>query len=197
MSVYLKNQIAGSVLRSDFDHPLFLITTYLLSRKHELLTRSIRRVERTLETVLRSIGNPSIESGMVSRSPSPSTQTANTQALLAASPSPPPQTSFPPQHQQPPGSPKLHSLPDNSLNPLGLLAEASLANRRAQAYPSCMVARGSDSGEKPKVGVASDNYFKPGPMTILPLRRLYIERQVQPEMLSFVTTAEVVALFDM
>ncbi|KAG6806117.1 hypothetical protein H0H93_003452, partial [Arthromyces matolae] len=67
------------------------------------------------------------------------------------------------------------------------------------------------------IGVASDNYFKPGnslpdltlvglaltieldalgPMTILPLRRLYIERQVQPEMLNFVDTEDVVALFD-
>ena len=34
-------------------------------------------------------------------------------------------------------------------------------------------------------------------MTILPLRRLYIERQIQPEMLSFVSTEEVVILFDM
>lgn len=34
-------------------------------------------------------------------------------------------------------------------------------------------------------------------MTILPLRRLYIERQIQPEMLSFVTTDEVVLLFNM
>lgn len=34
-------------------------------------------------------------------------------------------------------------------------------------------------------------------MTILPLRRLYIERQVQPEMLSFVGTDDVVAMFNM
>jgi hypothetical protein len=34
-------------------------------------------------------------------------------------------------------------------------------------------------------------------MTILPLRRLYIERQIQPEMLTFVTTEEVVDLFNM
>ena len=34
-------------------------------------------------------------------------------------------------------------------------------------------------------------------MTILPLRRLFIERQIQPEMLSFVSTEEVVALFNM
>lgn len=36
-----------------------------------------------------------------------------------------------------------------------------------------------------------------GPINILPLRRLYIERQIQPEMLSFVTTEEVLALFNM
>lgn len=34
-------------------------------------------------------------------------------------------------------------------------------------------------------------------MSILPLRRLFIERQIQPEMLSFVSTEEVVALFKM
>ncbi|PPQ87225.1 hypothetical protein CVT26_015411, partial [Gymnopilus dilepis] len=199
------------------------------SKKHEILTRSLRKMERTLDTVLRSIGNPSIASGMISRSPSPPAQAAGTQALLsAASPSPPASTSasaavYQQQnhqvHQQshsqsqqqqqqgqaggatsrhthhPPGSPKLHSLPDNALNPLGLLAEASLANRRAQATNSSgMVARPVNGDVK--VGVASDNYFKPGPMTILPLRRLYIERQVQPEMLSFVSTEEVVELFN-
>lgn len=177
-------------------------------------------MERTLDTVLRSIGNPSIASGMISRSPSPSAQTAGTQALLANSPSPAPNdapsTSY--HHQQPkfqqPGSPKLHSLPDNALNPLGLLAEASLANRRAQATNPISVGARQTADDNPKVGVASDNYFKPGaymraishpkltkcilgPMTILPLRRLYIERQVQPEMLSFVSTDEVVALFNM
>jgi hypothetical protein len=34
-------------------------------------------------------------------------------------------------------------------------------------------------------------------MTILPLRRIFIERQIQPEMLNFVSTEEVVALFEM
>lgn len=170
------------------------------SKKHEILTRSLRKMERTLDTVLRSIGNPGIASGMVSRTPSPApAQAATTQALIAASPSPPPPSSATrnqSNHHQPPGSPKLHSLPDNSLNPLGLLAEASLANRRAHANnKSGMVARSTDLNET-KLGVASDNYFKPGPMTILPLRRLYIERQVQPEMLSFVSTDEVVSLFN-
>ncbi|ESK91396.1 prib protein [Moniliophthora roreri MCA 2997] len=185
------------------------------SKKHELLTRSLRKMEKTLDTVLRSIGNPSIASGMISRSPSPgapSTKTTNTNALLDRSPSLGPMTtptssstfnppsnshsfrSSQPHHST---SPKLHSLPDNALNPLGLLAEASLANRRAQqgAYVHGFAAR-SANGEAPKVGVASSNYFKPGPMTILPLRRLYIERQVQPEMLTFVTTNEVVEMFN-
>ncbi|KAJ7461651.1 fungal-specific transcription factor domain-containing protein [Mycena latifolia] len=163
------------------------------SKKHELLTRSLRKMERTLDTVLRSIGNPSLASGMISRSPSPSPQATTTSALLANSPSPPP---VPQYIRNRPGSPKLHSLPDNSLNPLGLLAEASLANRRAHAaHPSGLVARSTQPGET-KLGVASDNYFKPGPISILPLRRLMIERQVQPEMLSFVSTDEVVALFN-
>ncbi|KDQ61237.1 hypothetical protein JAAARDRAFT_173841 [Jaapia argillacea MUCL 33604] len=168
------------------------------AKKHELLTRSLRKMERTLDTVLRSIGNPSLASGMVSRSPSPSIQNETTQALLA-SPSPPPSSNVEHQHSHHrPPSPKLHSLPDNSLNPLGLLAEASLANRRAQIaskpYVSSL-ARQADPNEVRKVGVASETYFKPGPMTILPLRRLFIERQVQPEMLSFVTTDQVVAMF--
>ncbi len=51
--------------------------------------------------------------------------------------------------------------------------------------------------DNPKVGVANDVYFKPGPMTILPLRRLFIERQIQPEMLTFVTTETVIELFKM
>ncbi|KAF7337898.1 hypothetical protein MVEN_02012900 [Mycena venus] len=165
------------------------------SKKHELLTRSLRKMERTLDTVLRSIGNPSLASGMISRSPSPTTQSASTSALIAAhSPSPPP-PSVPLFHRRP-GSPKLHSLPDNSLNPLGLLAEASLANRRAHGSHPTQIAVRPQPGDT-KLGVASDNYFKPGPISILPLRRLMIERQIQPEMLSFVTTDEVVALFNM
>lgn len=167
-------------------------------RKHEQLTRSLRKMEKTLDTVLRSIGNPgisSIASGMVSRSPSPSDPTSKTQALLET-PSPPPQIPQAIQALQHHrlSSPRLHSLPDNELNPLGLLAEASLANRRAQNRSQNLTEESSvDAGQK--VGVASDLYFKPGPMTILPLRRLYIERQIQPEMLSFVSTEEVVALF--
>ncbi|KAF9261404.1 hypothetical protein L218DRAFT_905442 [Marasmius fiardii PR-910] len=174
------------------------------SKKHEILTRSLRKMERTLDTVLRSIGNPSIASGMISRSPSPQNNQAstNTNALLGRSPSPP---SLDPQSVHLPishklvhhagTSPKLHSLPDNALNPLGLLAEASLANRRAQQGASSH-GFSARSDFAPKLGVASSNYFKPGPMTILPLRRLYIERQIQPEMLNFVSTSEVVDLFN-
>ncbi|KAG1863638.1 fungal-specific transcription factor domain-containing protein [Suillus subalutaceus] len=165
-------------------------------RKHELLTRSLKKMEKTLDTVLKSIGNPSMVSGMVSRSPSPTSQAAQTRVLLET-PSPPPQSAYPPSSSaNASASPKLHSLPDNSLNPLGLLAEASLANRRAQGISSSFSARPTDPDPDHKLGVASDNYFRPGPMTILPLRRLYIERQIQPEMLSFVSTEQVVALFD-
>ncbi|KIY46961.1 hypothetical protein FISHEDRAFT_31353, partial [Fistulina hepatica ATCC 64428] len=162
------------------------------SKKHELITRSLKKMERTLDTVLRSIGNPSIASGMLSRSPSPASPSANgTTALLGLSPDASPSASF---HRE--GSPKLHSLPDNNLNPLGLLVEASLANRRASgAQTSGVLGSAAVAGHSPHVGVASANYFKPGPMAILPLRRLYIERQVQPEMLSFVKTEEVIELF--
>ncbi|KAI5122222.1 hypothetical protein M0805_002711 [Coniferiporia weirii] len=171
------------------------------TKKHEQLTRSLRKMEKTLDTVLRSIGNPgisSIASGMVSRSPSPSDPAAKTQELMKT-PTPPPAQDLSSTHSSHhhPGSPRLHSLPDNELNPLGLLAEASLANRRAQnrSQSQTQAASSLSPTTSHKVGVASDVYFKPGPMTILPLRRLYIERQIQPEMLNFVSTEEVVALF--
>ena len=120
-------------------------------------------MERTLDTVLKSIGNPSIASGMVSRSPSPPNPKNNaTQALIAQVDQPPsPTLSARPPVLNPPTSPKLHSLPDNSLNPLGLLAEASLANRRAHAASSGNKTSGMARPPAP-MGVASDAYFKPG-----------------------------------
>jgi hypothetical protein len=171
-------------------------------------------------------------------------------------------------------SPRLHSLPDNTLNPLGLLAEASLHNHhrarrlgsRAQqqqhdgaasarsaskevsASPASATSRlkeeeastpsaAAPSGEaaaltqlankaytasaesldlagavrpegvtnpRPQaedhqvsLGVASDTYFRPGPMTILPLRRIVIERELPPELLTSgtLTSHEVLDLF--
>jgi hypothetical protein len=128
-------------------------------------------MERTLDTVLKSIGNPSMGmgSGMMSRSPSPQNTSNATQALLSQAeppPSPPAATIFSsspsrPQTAVPPSSPKLHSLPDNSLNPLGLLAEASLANRRAHAASSARKISGM-ARPPAAMGVASDAYFKPG-----------------------------------
>ncbi|KAH7889097.1 hypothetical protein F5I97DRAFT_1828349 [Phlebopus sp. FC_14] len=87
-----------------------------------------RRSKRTLDTTLNAFVNLSMASGMVSRSPSPSGQTAQTQALLA-SPSPPPQQPYLAQGSVPSMSSELHSLPDSSLDPLGLLVEEGLANR--------------------------------------------------------------------
>ena len=91
-------------------------------------------MERTLDTVLRSIGNPGMVSGEASPRMSPAPSSFTVQTLLADSPSPPASSTFRPQQSnQQSGSLKLHLLPDNSLNPLGSLAEASLARRRAQA----------------------------------------------------------------
>lgn len=196
------------------------VLTLLFRRKHEQLTKSIRKMERTLDTVLRSISNPTLTSlagGMVSQSPSPGadggessnhdaagtpdqTRHQDFQNALAASDAiahmPMPHTATYGAAVAPaPGSPRLHSLPDNVLNPLGLLAEASSSLRRGKQHglgqsPSAGGAGGSEVGGKnpmslasldnPKVGVANLGvYFKPGPMTILPLRQLIIERQVQ------------------
>ncbi|KAI9569777.1 hypothetical protein HD554DRAFT_2189178, partial [Boletus coccyginus] len=129
------------------------------SKKHELLTWSVLKMERTLDTVVRSIGNPSMTSGMISCPPSPVAQTAQTQALLQ-SPSPTPRESSPPQSASLYlSSPKLCCLPDNSLNPLGLLADASLANRRAHGITTSFTARPTDGDADHPPGVASDNYF--------------------------------------
>ncbi|KIM33134.1 hypothetical protein M408DRAFT_325955 [Serendipita vermifera MAFF 305830] len=206
------------------------------SKKHEQLTKSLRKMERTLDTVLRSISNPTLTSlagGMVSQSPSPGPdggESSNHDAagtpdtsrhnqdfrdVIAASDAianmPIPHAATYGAAVAPaPGSPRLHSLPDNVLNPLGLLAEASSSLRRGRQQglgqsPSTAGTAESAGGknpmaltslDNPKVGVANLGvYFKPGPMTILPLRQLIIERQVQPEMLSFVATDVVVELF--
>ena len=147
------------------------------------------------------------------------------------------------------GSPRLHALPDNTLNPLGLLAEASLTNshkvKRAQgrlrsasnstintkdgqspATIASIAAGGSGSAgmkvsgsngagagtgdstggaadgeeaekEAPKLGLANQTYFKPGPMTILPLRQIIIERELPVEILTLgiVSSEEVLDLF--
>jgi len=46
------------------------------------------------------------------------------------------------------------------------------------------------------VGIGNEHYFKPGPMSILPLRRVFIEREVQPEILNLLSTDQVSDLFD-
>ncbi|KEP52395.1 fungal Zn(2)-cys(6) binuclear cluster domain protein [Rhizoctonia solani 123E] len=183
------------------------------SKKQENLMRQLKRMESTLDTLMHSISHPGLNSlptGTVTRSPTPSSPSV--QALMGSpSVSTPDMTNTSTSSLQKPrenprsNSPRLHMLPDNTLNPLGLLAEASLANRRDKGTSSGIGGMlpgnineddGSGKVDGRPVGVASDAYFKPGPMNILPLRRLYIERQVQPEMLSFVSTEEVLELFD-
>jgi hypothetical protein len=185
------------------------LTTSPIHRKHEQLTKSLRKMERTLDTVLRSISNPNLAGlagGMVSHSPSPGPdgessihdaigtpdhrhqdfQNAMTEASISHMPN---TATYGAAVAPAPGSPRLHSLPDNVLNPLGLLAEASSSLRRSKQAlgqsPSSAGGSGKNpmslaSLDNPKVGVANLGvYFKPGPMTILPLRQLIIERQVQ------------------
>lgn len=152
---------------------------------------------------------------------------------------PGPPGSEPPRSRPSRGSPRLHSLPDNTLNPLGLLAEASLHNtQRARKHAASRSVASSASREKDSqrsgstggqspdktikseggedttpegdanaanddaqrkipLGVASQNYFRPGPMTILPLRRIIIEREMPPELLTLgiVSSEEVLDLF--
>ncbi|KAF5357842.1 hypothetical protein D9756_001246 [Leucocoprinus leucothites] len=178
------------------------------SKKHEILTRSLRKMEKTLDY---SSTQSAIQYSLVihhSRVAPPQVPCLSHQQLLE-------ELHIAAPNHPPPGSPKLRSLPDNSLNPLGLLAQASLANQRVHVGAKNSLGGGLGGGvgaggagaegmlsklaiaqDGQSLGVASDNYFKPGPITILPLRR-YIERQVQPEMLNIVTTDEVVVLFDM
>lgn len=180
-------------------------------------------MERTLDTVLRSMSNPTLTGlavGMVSQSPSPAPDGESSIQDVGGSPEQteihatlsegliaqvPNTATYGAAVAPAPGSPRLHSLPDNVLNPLGLLAEASSSIRRNKAASGQSPASATGSSknpmslaslDNPKVGVANIGvYFKPGPMTILPLRQLIIERQVQPEMLSFVSTDVVVDLF--
>lgn len=128
-------------------------------------------------------------------------------------------------------SPKLHSLPDNTLNPLGLLAEASLNNRKYSMkntrpdIESIIDPPSTSNSDKPVnnndnnndtnkdredrinkitkdyvhnegIGVASGEYYRPGPMSMLPLRRIFIERQNQPEILRFCTDENIQDLFN-
>lgn len=230
------------------------------TKKSEALQRSLNKMEKTLDIVLRSLGNPALQAVTEggSRSPSPDHESPglarDTANLMSPSPSAlhTPETSMLPpigtrsggdlhssgtpgfsarppsthplaatltgassssgsigSRVRPPASPKLDSLPDNTLNPLGLLADTSLAHRREKEglltdeehisglIPAVTQPRtdGEPAAEGQKIGLANDRYFKPGPMNILPLRRLYIERQIQPEMLTFVTKDEVIELF--
>lgn len=103
----------------------------------------------------------------------------------------------------------LVSLPVDTLNPLGLLAEASLHNHRKRSFTLNEVleqANGDlepENDERPaksrKFGVANTRYFQPGPLNILPLRRIVIEHRMPPTLLveKILTIEEVVELFDL
>ncbi|KAG8728740.1 hypothetical protein FRC11_010306, partial [Ceratobasidium sp. 423] len=148
------------------------------TKKQENLMRQLKRMESTLDTLMHSISHPGLNSlptGTVTRSPTPSSPSV--QALMGSpSASTPDMTNTSASSLQKPrekprsSSPRLHMLPDNTLNPLGLLAEASLANRRDKGTSSGIGGMlpgnineddGSGKVDGRPVGVASDAYFKP------------------------------------
>lgn len=75
-----------------------------------------------------------------------------------------------------PADERLHSLPDNTLNPLGLLAEASLQNTRKRAVTVSEALESADGDvdeegrekKKSKLGLSNAGYFQPGPMNSEP-----------------------------
>ncbi|KAG8863074.1 hypothetical protein FRB96_009254 [Tulasnella sp. 330] len=225
------------------------------TKKSEAMQRSLSKMEKTLDVVLRSLGNPALQNlaetmqQSAEHSPSPSHSgppqpshlvtnltSGSVSNLIAPSPNsnyghqeniqggmPPPMRrsessghghhgsqlasgSLGSRSLHQPMSPKLDSLPDSTLNPLGLLADTSLAHRRERQslggpteddHMRSMLPTGQfvEEEDPSKVGLANERYFKPGPVNILPLRRMYIERQIQPEMLTFVPKEEVLELF--
>lgn len=265
------------------------------------LAKSLEKMEATLNTVLRTIRDPSHAnslghaSGMLTRPHSPVREERRQETVPQVAPTSiaPSQLTgaLPPSEMDPtrshaakyalmarmagisgmasssssssnrrgrPPSPRLHSLPPDSLNPLGLLAEASLGNQTttkrvksehkssnanspantADGSSPAKVrtpgsttqrdgegkdeAEGSATGREasqphrpdeaaddsddtkaktapstPALGVASKTYFRPGPMSMLPLRKVIIDRELPPELLTsgVVSDAEVLDLF--
>ena len=132
----------------------------------------MRKIEKSLDIVLRSLGNPSTVSAMLLRSPSPvghddnrgamitSQQMITMRELMDSDDESPPQS---PQEPAAQCSPKLYSLPDDAFSPLGLLAETHLAMGKANAeHYGTLYPRPFDDTGTAKVGVASETYFKPG-----------------------------------
>ncbi|KZP01066.1 hypothetical protein CALVIDRAFT_475249 [Calocera viscosa TUFC12733] len=169
-------------------------------KKQEALSGKLHSLEQQLNTLQASLP-PSLSAGDAPAStsgfsPTPSSLVHSTPAsshLPGQSPA-----QLPSQPSSAPSSP-LPNLPNNALNPLGLLAEASLQKHRsAQRSPSRHRGgpRAGSAGPEPREGDALRDYFKPGPMTLLPIRRLVIERQIQPEILEFVEMEEVMDLFN-
>ncbi|KAH8927074.1 hypothetical protein BT69DRAFT_1278266 [Atractiella rhizophila] len=117
------------------------------NKKHDAMASSLKKMEQTLDVVLKSISHPGVmasSAGMLTGTPpiAPITLSPTTRPLpVAIDPRldddsrrgrSSTQPSVRDASREKPPSPRLHSLPDNTLNPLGLLAEASLQNSRKQ-----------------------------------------------------------------
>lgn len=131
----------------------------------------MKKIERTLDTGLRSLGNPSTVSGMLSRSPLPAGHNDNRDAVTTPQQIVATREPMDPNNESSPHSPQgpaaqrspKHSLPSDTLNPLGLPAETNLAtSKTGTEHYSTLYPRPSDETGIAGVGVTSEVYFKPG-----------------------------------
>jgi hypothetical protein len=84
--------------------------------------------------------------------------------------------------------------------PIGLLADLSLNDpEKEDGQTKGMSSSKSQTEEGDEVGVANAEYFRPGPMAHPDLRRIIVERQMVPEILTLkvITDDEVEHLFRM
>ncbi|KAH7325153.1 hypothetical protein B0J17DRAFT_682370 [Rhizoctonia solani] len=74
--------------------------------------------------------------------------------------------------------------------PLGLLADLSLNDRDKEDKQANTKGTGTSQTEGDEVGVANAEYFRPGPMAHPDLRRIIVERQMVPEILTLAVVSE-------
>ncbi|KAI5481117.1 hypothetical protein MNV49_005552 [Pseudohyphozyma bogoriensis] len=178
--------------------------------------KSLKKMEATLETVLKSISQPGMlaSGGMVDHSlfRPQATSEGHVPSLSPVVAPPAPSSSGVRfnnnnlerpvdwrngSHDMEEANARLHSLPDNALNPLGLLAEASLQNQRKRPPVSLTEVLGTRDSTDGDSDEPDSKKQKLGLANFLPLRRIVIEHRMPPALLveKIVTVEEVVELF--
>lgn len=98
-----------------------------------------------------------------------------------------------------PRTPRLHMLPERTA-PMGFLANVSLKyGARGYGPEDFLRGMGMGGGAGGANGVANGLYFRPGPYADLDLRRIIVEREQVPEILSsgLISFEDAKALFRM